>query len=69
MATKKFTTAKIIKGRKHQCFRKGGRYVRLSGDPNREEFAREYWRLMRGGGSLSSRNTSEKLIIRYKQTP
>ncbi len=37
MATKKFTTAKIIKGRKCQYFCKDGRYVRLPDDPNREE--------------------------------
>ncbi|WP_309472699.1 MULTISPECIES: hypothetical protein [Roseobacteraceae] len=37
MATKKFTTAKIIKGRKCQYFCKDGRYVRLPDYPNREE--------------------------------
>ncbi|KIC09836.1 integrase [Leisingera sp. ANG-M1] len=69
MVKKKFTTTKKVKGRLYQYFRKDGRYVRLPDDPNSEEYDREYWRLMRGGGALSQRFTFEKLIKSYKQSP
>lgn len=69
MVRKKFTATKTVKGRKYQYFRKDGQYVRLPDDPNSEEYDREYWRLMRGGGSLSQKFTFEKLILSYKQSP
>ncbi|EBA18363.1 Integrase [Roseobacter sp. SK209-2-6] len=69
MVKKKFTTTKRVKGRLYQYFRKDGRYVRLPDDPNSEEYDREYWRLMRGGGALSQRFTFEKLIQSYKRSP
>jgi integrase len=69
MVKKKFTTTKKVKGRLYQYFRKDGRYVRLPDDPSSEEYDREYWRLMRGGGALSQRFTFEKLIKSYKQSP
>lgn len=69
MVRKKFTTTKKTKGRTYQYFRKGSQYVRLPDDPSSEEYDREYWRLMRGGGSLSQRFTFDKLIQSYKLSP
>lgn len=69
MVRKRFTTSKTVKGRVYQYFRKDGRYVRLPDDPQSEEYDREYWRLMRGGGALAQRFTFERLIASYKQSP
>lgn len=69
MKKKKFTTQKISKGRVYQYFRKDGLYVRLPNNPDSEEYDREYWRLMRGGGDTARKITFEKLILSYKQSP
>lgn len=69
MVKKKFTATKKVKGRTYQYFRKDGLYVRLPDDPNSEEYDREYWRLMRGGGARAHRFTFGTLIASYKQSP
>lgn len=69
MVKKKFTTCKTVKGRVYQYFRKDGLYVRLPDDPSSEEYDREYWRLMRGGGAPTDKLNFDKLIESYKQSP
>ncbi len=69
MVRKKFTTTKTVKGLVYQYFRKDGLYVRLPDDPNSEEYDREYWRLMRGGGNQPNKISFDKLIESYKQSP
>lgn len=38
-------------------------------DPTNEEYDREYWRLMRGGGDHTYKLSFHKLIESYKQSP
>ena len=66
---KKFTATKKIKGRTYQYFRKDGKYIPLPADPTSEEYDRAYWKIMRGDGPESKRQTFDKLIASYKQGP
>jgi integrase len=59
---------KTVKGRDYIYFRRGTTRHRLPGNPDSEEFAREYWAIRSGRRRADPHDTWEKLIVRYYQS-
>lgn len=60
---------RTIKGREYIYFRKGKFRRRLPGNPDTEEFSREYWACRSGKRNAPAKTTWNKLIISYYQSP
>jgi integrase len=58
----------VRNGKTYWYFRRGGKYVRLPGDPDSQEFDAAYWEL-RSGKARAVKTTFEALIRSYYQTP
>jgi integrase len=60
---------KTIKGRHYIYFRRGASRVRLPGNPDSEEFMREYWAVRSGRNSKPIKTTWNALIVDYYRSP
>lgn len=56
-------------GRTYYYFRRGKVRVRINGNPDTEEFSRQYWALRSGKASTASKTTWERLIVSFYQSP